>query len=116
MRRRFISPLWFFFVGVLALAPGIRAEPRVQHPILPPQDHGRRPYPFLLSVPRDYARAPATGWPLLVFLHGAGHSGENLWTLVTLGPPRLIEQGPDLSPADRLAAENITTAFVVVSP
>lgn len=92
------------------------ADAHVQHAIVPPEDHGRRPYPFLLSVPRDYAHGPAAGWPLLMFLHGAGHGGENLWTLVTLGPPRLIEQGPDLSPADRLAAEKLTTAFVVVSP
>ncbi len=46
---------------------------------------------------------PAGGWPLLLFLHGAGERGDDLERVASYGPPRLVETGHDLP-------------FVIVSP
>src|SRR5438132_10470091 len=42
-------------------------------------------------------------WPLVLFLHGAGESGNDLNKVKKHGPPKLIEQGKDFP-------------FIVVSP
>lgn len=34
-------------------------------------------YPYLLLTPPEGAEAPAEGWPLVVFLHGAGERGDD---------------------------------------
>lgn len=39
---------------------------------------------------------PAAGWPLLVFLHGAGERGDNLELLKKHGPPKLAGTKPEL--------------------
>jgi predicted peptidase len=35
---------------------------------------------------------PEAGWPLLLFLHGAGERGEDLAQVAVHGPPRLVEE------------------------
>lgn len=39
---------------------------------------------------------PAAGWPLMVFLHGAGERGDNLELVKKHGPPRLAGKNPAL--------------------
>lgn len=56
---------------------------------------------YLLYLPADYEQKG--GWPLLVFLHGAGERGADLGLVKKHGPPKLIEQGKDFP-------------FIVVSP
>ena len=46
---------------------------------------------YLRYVPPD--APPASGWPLLLFLHGAGERGEDLARVATHGPARQVEQG-----------------------
>jgi predicted peptidase len=58
---------------------------------------------YLLYLPTDYDRAKPGGWPLLVFLHGAGERGTDLKGPAVHGPPRLIREGKSLP-------------FIVVSP
>jgi predicted peptidase len=50
----------------------------------------------LLSVPADDAAMPEDGWPLVLFLHGAGERGEDLDQVASWGPPRLIRAGREL--------------------
>ena len=49
---------------------------------------------YLLSLPADYAKSKKT-WPLMLFLHGAGESGNDLMKVKIHGPPKLVEtKGP----------------------
>ncbi|GIX04826.1 MAG: hypothetical protein KatS3mg114_0695 [Planctomycetaceae bacterium] len=58
---------------------------------------------YLLFLPTDYGQQERK-WPLLLFLHGAGESGDDLQKVKTHGPPKLVEQRPHDFP------------FVIVSP
>jgi predicted peptidase len=49
---------------------------------------------YLLSLPADYAKTKES-WPLVLFLHGSGESGNNLAKVKAHGPPKLVEaNGP----------------------
>lgn len=53
------------------------------------------PFPYLLYRPDDMLARPAARWPLIVFLHGAGHRGANLQSLYAHG---LVATLSDLIP------------------
>jgi predicted peptidase len=57
---------------------------------------------YLLYLPDGYGKGDKA-WPLLLFLHGAGESGNDLKKVKAHGPPKLIEAGKDFP-------------FIVVSP
>jgi predicted peptidase len=49
---------------------------------------------YLLSLPADYGKTRKT-WPLVLFLHGSGESGNDLGKVKAHGPPKLVEaNGP----------------------
>lgn len=50
--------------------------------------------PYLLHVPDG--DAPEEGWPLLLFLHGAGERGRDAESLRREGLPKRIEEGVDI--------------------
>ncbi len=58
---------------------------------------------YLLFLPQDYDAKTSTRWPLILFLHGAGERGSNVWRVATHGPPKIVKQKPDFP-------------FIVVSP
>jgi predicted peptidase len=58
---------------------------------------------YLLHLPAEYKSDPAKKWPLILFLHGAGERGTNLWMVATHGPPHI-------------ATTNASFPFIVVSP
>jgi predicted peptidase len=58
---------------------------------------------YLLFLPRDYNAKRAEGWPMILFLHGAGERGTNLSRVKAHGPPKRVESHPDFP-------------FVLVSP
>ena len=45
---------------------------------------------YLLSLPDGYAKSRKR-WPLVLFLHGAGESGNDLQKVKVHGPPKLVE-------------------------
>ena len=47
---------------------------------------------YLLALPEGYETG-VERWPLLVFLHGAGESGDDLEKVKAHGPPKLIAAG-----------------------
>jgi predicted peptidase len=112
---RFLRTLVTLVVAAASAGSAGAANNPVQHAIVPPTSRGANPYPFLLSIPKGY-ESSSERWPLLIFLHGAGHVGAHLWILITLGPPKLIEGGPNLSDAEKAAGAELTTKFIVVSP
>lgn len=60
-------------------------------------------YKFLLFLPESFAQDQKEKWPLLIFLHGSGESGEDIQKVKVHGPPKLVEKD-----------ENFP--FIVVSP
>jgi predicted peptidase len=58
---------------------------------------------YLLFLPKEYAAKPDQKWPLILFLHGAGERGTNVWMVAKHGPPKVVKNQPDFP-------------FIVVSP
>lgn len=58
---------------------------------------------YLLFLPEGYDAKAQKRWPLILFLHGSGERGTNIWKVATHGPPRNVAQHPDFP-------------FIVVSP
>ncbi len=57
---------------------------------------------YLLYLPPNYDKEEKS-WPLVLFLHGAGESGQDLSKVKVHGPPKLVEAGKEFP-------------FIVVSP
>ncbi len=50
---------------------------------------------YLLSLPAGYDTSKEKSWPLVLFLHGAGESGNDLAKVKIHGPPKIAEtNGP----------------------
>ncbi|HEU5116281.1 MAG TPA: prolyl oligopeptidase family serine peptidase [Isosphaeraceae bacterium] len=58
---------------------------------------------YLLYLPKGYDEDQNKKWPLVLFLHGAGESGDNLQKVKAHGPPSLVAKGQDFP-------------FILVSP
>lgn len=58
---------------------------------------------YLLFLPSDYEADRRRRWPLILFLHGAGERGSNVWLVAKHGPPKVAPQRPQFP-------------FIVVSP
>jgi predicted esterase len=81
---------------VYADYPGYLAELRIQ-PVAYSDDFLTRYYGkgFLLYLPDGYDKDPKKDWPLMVFFHGSGDRGENLYLLSKASPFLWIrEKGP----------------------
>ncbi|EEF57543.1 prolyl oligopeptidase family serine peptidase [Pedosphaera parvula] len=50
---------------------------------------------YLLYLPKDYKASSRKKWPAIVFLHGSGERGTNIWKATTHGPTKYIEKNPD---------------------
>src|ERR1039457_3624267 len=51
---------------------------------------------YLLFLPEGYDAKAEKRWPLILFLHGAGERGTNVWKVATHGPPRSEEHTSEL--------------------
>jgi predicted peptidase len=58
---------------------------------------------YLLFIPQGYDQKAEKRWPLLLFLHGSGERGTNVWKVATHGPPKIVGHDPNFP-------------FIVVSP
>src|SRR6266404_4792936 len=58
---------------------------------------------YLLFLPKGYEPKAEKRWPLILFLHGAGERGTNVWKVATHGPPKNVTSKPDFP-------------FILVSP
>ncbi|MEP3209461.1 MAG: PHB depolymerase family esterase [Maribacter sp.] len=48
---------------------------------------------YYLYYPEDYDSAPEKEFPILLFLHGGGESGDSLVAIKRNGPPKMIVEG-----------------------
>jgi predicted peptidase len=44
---------------------------------------------YLLFLPEGYDAASTKRWPLILFLHGAGERGSDIWMVAKHGPPKI---------------------------
>ncbi len=58
---------------------------------------------YLLFLPKSYDANGTKHWPLILFLHGAGERGTNIWKVAVHGPPKIVKGKPDFP-------------FIIVSP
>jgi predicted peptidase len=59
---------------------------------------------YLLFLPEKYSpRSRAKRWPLILFLHGSGERGDDVWKVAIHGPPKIVKDNPDFP-------------FIVLSP
>ena len=58
---------------------------------------------YLLYLPKQYSMDQSKKWPMILFLHGSGESGDDLEKVKVHGPPKLVEQGKEIP-------------FIIVSP
>lgn len=73
-------------------------------------------YDTLISLPPAYERQGAQAWPLVLFLHGAGERGRDVWAVARLGLPRLLTLGNELSDAERTIGRELRDRCIVVAP
>jgi predicted peptidase len=81
-------------------------------------------YEYLLFLPKGYEPKAEKKWPLLLFLHGSGERGSDVWLVSVHGPPKLLK--PVVPPAKgeteearqqrEAAAKLLSENFIVVSP
>ena len=58
---------------------------------------------YLLFLPQGYDAKAEKRWPMILFLHGAGERGTDIWKVAQHGPPKNVATHPDFP-------------FIVVSP
>ena len=58
---------------------------------------------YLLFLPAEYSRENEKKWPLLLFLHGSGERGTDVWKVAAHGPPKI-------------ATNNAAFPFILVAP
>lgn len=58
---------------------------------------------YLLFLPEDYGKDKNKSWPMILFLHGMGESGDDLSKVKVHGPPKIVETKKNFP-------------FIVVSP
>jgi predicted peptidase len=58
---------------------------------------------YLLFLPKGYDAKAMKRWPMILFLHGAGERGTDVWKVATHGPPKNVAMHPDFP-------------FIVISP
>jgi len=81
-------------------------------------------YDYLLFLPKGYDAKADRKWPLILFLHGSGERGTNVWLVSVHGPPKLVK--PVVSPTKdetaearqqrEVASKMLSENFIVVSP
>ena len=47
---------------------------------------------YLLYLPEPAQKNAAIKWPTILFLHGMGQRGSNVWQLTQYGPPKIVEE------------------------
>ena len=89
-----------FIIAVILAATGCQSHKQTIGGQTPEAFEARTSVRYLLYVPPEYQADPMDvksgdghGWPLVLFLHGAGERGSDLKQVEMHGPPKLVAQG-----------------------
>src|ERR1035437_6890419 len=58
---------------------------------------------YLLFLPKGYEAKAEKRWPMILFLHGAGERGTDIWKVAVHGPPKNVTEHPEFP-------------FIIISP
>lgn len=86
----------FWSVPALADQPGTQQPQKIEVTI-------KEELEYLLFLPEDYNKQKDKAWPMILFLHGRGESGDDLNKVKVHGPPKIVESKRDFP-------------FILVSP
>jgi predicted peptidase len=103
MRRRIPT---FLLLACLCPSVPLCAQDKPQDKLLTPHSFEHRVTlraNYLLFLPKGYDAGADKRWPLILFLHGAGERGTNVWEADIHGPAKYIAGHPDFP-------------FILVSP
>jgi predicted peptidase len=94
MQTRFI-----FFLAISLFVGAVSAQTKPQDKMQKPQKFSRKITKtirgdYLISFPKDYD-AKAKKVPLILFLHGVGERGNDVWRANIHGPSKYAAQNPD---------------------
>lgn len=81
----------YFFALFIFQGCASQAKPTLLHAVM--ETNVKENLAYYLYYPDDYQEEQDKKFPLLLFLHGGGESGERLETVKRIGPPKLIVQG-----------------------
>jgi len=73
-------------------------------------------YSYLLSLPPDPDTGAAGRRPLLLFLHGIGERGTDVWRVALQGLPKLLHGQPGLTALQQAIGREVAAQFMVVAP
>jgi predicted peptidase len=93
-------------LAVLCLVGGLFGQDKPQDKLVTPHLFESRVTlraDYLLFLPKGYEPGADKRWPLILFLHGAGERGTNVWQVDIHGPTKYIAEHPDFP-------------FILVSP
>jgi predicted peptidase len=76
----------------------------------------RAGYDYLISLPEDCSATDDHRSPLLLFLHGSGQRGSDVWQVTQQGIPRLLMEPAELTPSEHPAVTELAKTFIVISP
>lgn len=85
MSKRLATLSIYLLIGVVSLSAQQKEFQVELKPVLMMQ--------YLLYLPDNYNAEAESEFPLLLFLHGGGESGDNIEMVKTHGPPSMIEEG-----------------------
>jgi predicted peptidase len=95
MQTRFI-----FFLALSLFVGAVNAQTKPQDKMQKPQKFSRKVTKtirgdYLISFPKDYDAKAKKGFPLIMFLHGVGERGNDVWRANIHGPSKYAAQNPD---------------------
>ncbi len=81
-------------------------------------------YGYLQFLPKGYDAKADKKWPLIMFLHGSGERGTNVWLVSVHGPPKLVKpvveppknETPQARAQREEAMRKLSENFIVISP
>lgn len=96
MKNQFIIAL----LGVFIFTAAADAQNKPQDKMQTPQKFSRKitktlGCEYLVFLPKNYDAKSKEGFPTILFLHGAGERGTNVWQATVHGPSKYIVEHPD---------------------
>jgi predicted peptidase len=121
MKNQFIIALLSVFIFATAADAQNKPQDKMQKPAKFSKKITRNVgCQYLISLPKNYDAKSKQGSPLILFLHGAGERGSDIWRVSIHGPSKYEAQHPDFPfilvspqcPADEVWSNDVLLALL----